>query len=108
MLPIIQSDSSVPASAFVLGRCSGYFKGFRLGNIQEYLKERRQSGCNNFDADSLNYLDFSEGEVLEINQLASYFNYVNRMVVGLGVNTEGDIIGLSPNDNENPKDWSHS
>jgi hypothetical protein len=45
--------------------------------------------------------------VLEINQLASYFNYVNRMVVGLGVNTEGDVIGLSPNDNDNPKDWNH-
>ena len=39
--------------------------------------------------DDLIALGFSEGEVLEINQLASYFNYVNRMVVGLGVNTEG-------------------
>jgi uncharacterized peroxidase-related enzyme len=53
-------------------------------------------------------LGFSEAEVLEINQLASYFNYVNRMVIGLGVNTEGDIIGLSPNDSDSPKDWSHS
>lgn len=58
--------------------------------------------------DDLIALGFSEGEVLEINQLASYFNYVNRMVVGLGVNTEGDIIGLSPNDSDSPKDWSHS
>jgi AhpD family alkylhydroperoxidase len=34
-------------------------------------------------------------------------NNLNRMVVGLGVNTEGDVIGLSPNDNDNPKDWNH-
>lgn len=58
--------------------------------------------------DDLIALGFSEGEVLEINQLVSYFNYVNRMVVGLGVNTEGYIIGLSPNDSDSPKDWNYS
>jgi len=50
---------------------------------------------------------FSEGEILEINQVTSYFNYVNRTVVGLGVNTKGDILGLSPNNSENPSDWEH-
>lgn len=50
---------------------------------------------------------FTEGEVLEINQVTSYFNYVNRTVVGLGVNTQGDILGLSPNNSENPSDWEH-
>ncbi|NDH13178.1 MAG: alkylhydroperoxidase, partial [Actinobacteria bacterium] len=29
-------------------------------------------------------------------------------VLGLGCSTEGDIIGLSPNDSNNPDDWSHS
>ena len=48
-----------------------------------------------------------DGEILEINQLVSYFNYVNRMVVGLGVNTDGDIIGLSPNDNNDEENWGH-
>ncbi|MEM7187002.1 MAG: peroxidase-related enzyme [Bacteroidota bacterium] len=51
---------------------------------------------------------FTDGEILEINQVTSYFNYVNRMVVGLGVNTEGDLIGLSPNDSDDPSNWSHS
>lgn len=51
---------------------------------------------------------FSDGEVLEINQLTSYFNYVNRSVIGLGVNTKGDILGLSPNNNDDdPNNWSH-
>lgn len=50
---------------------------------------------------------FDDGEILEVNQVVSYFNYVNRMVVGLGVDTVGDIIGLSPNDNSDEDNWSH-
>jgi uncharacterized peroxidase-related enzyme len=50
---------------------------------------------------------FSDGEILEINQVTSYFNYVNRSVVGLGVNLKGDIIGLSPNNSNNPDQWNH-
>ncbi len=49
----------------------------------------------------------TDGEVLEINQVAAYFNYVNRMVIGLGVDTEGDIIGLSPGDSDDPNNWEH-
>jgi len=55
----------------------------------------------------LREVDFSDGEILEINQVVSYFNYVNRCVVGLGVNTEGDILGLSPSDSDDPNNWSH-
>ncbi len=51
---------------------------------------------------------FSDGEILEINQVVSYFNYVNRTVVGLGVNTDGDILGLSPNNSDEAENWSHS
>ena len=50
---------------------------------------------------------FSDGEILEINQVVSYFNYANRTVLGLGVNTDGDILGLSPNDSSDPDNWSH-
>lgn len=50
---------------------------------------------------------FTDGEILEINQVVSYFNYVNRTVLGLGVNTEGDILGLSPGDSKDPNNWSH-
>lgn len=59
------------------------------------------------DIKGLKNIGFSEGEILEINQVASYFNYVNRMVVGLGVNTKGDILGLSPNENDDPSNWEH-
>lgn len=60
------------------------------------------------DMDELRGHGFDDGEILEVNQVVCYFNYVNRMVVGLGVNTNGDILGLSPNDNEDSENWSHS
>lgn len=49
-----------------------------------------------------------DGEILEVNQVTSYFCYANRTVLGLGVNTTGDIIGLSPNENDNPDNWNHA
>jgi uncharacterized peroxidase-related enzyme len=48
----------------------------------------------------------SDGEILEINQVVSYFAYANRTVLGLGVTTDGDILGLSPNASDGD-DWKH-
>jgi len=50
---------------------------------------------------------FKDGEILEINQVARYFNYVNRTVLGLWVTTEGDILGLSPEKNSDAGDRRH-
>lgn len=49
----------------------------------------------------------TDGEILEINQVVSYFCYANRTVLGLGVTSEGDILGLSPGSSDDDKDWSH-
>ena len=65
------------------------------------------SSIQKSDIDDLKNSGFSEGEILEINQVTSYFNYANRTVVGLGVNTEGGVIGLSPNNSDNADDWNH-
>ena len=35
----------------------------------------------------------SDGEILEANQIIGYFNYVNRLLNGLGVSTDGDVVG---------------
>lgn len=35
----------------------------------------------------------TDGEILEVNQVVAYFNYSNRVLNGLGVTTEGDVIG---------------
>jgi len=51
---------------------------------------------------------YDDGQILEINQVAAYFNYANRTVLGLGCSTKGDILGLSPNKSEDPDNWAHS
>ena len=60
------------------------------------------------DIDALREAGFDDGEVLEINQVAAYFAYANRTVLGLGINTEGDDVGLSPGDSSDPDNWSHA
>lgn len=63
--------------------------------VEADIKDLRNSG-------------WTDGEILEINQVTSYFCYANRTVLGLGVNTDGDILGLSPNDSDDPDNWGHS
>jgi uncharacterized peroxidase-related enzyme len=35
-----------------------------------------------------------DGRILEVNQVAAYFAFSNRVLNGLGVSTDGDIIGF--------------
>ena len=57
-------------------------------------------------APSILSADFSRlGE--EINQVVAYFNYANRTVLGLGVDVEGDILGLSPSNSSDENNWNH-
>ncbi len=51
---------------------------------------------------------YDDGEILEINQVTAYFAYANRTVLGLGCSTEGDILGLSPGQSDDPGNWAHS
>ena len=66
------------------------------------------TGLTSADIESLRKAGFSDGAILEINQVTAYFAYANRTVLGLGINTEGDIIGLSPGDSSDPDNWSHA
>lgn len=56
---------------------------------------------------ALRQAGFSDGEILEVNQVSAYFSYANRTVLGLGCSTKGDILGLSPNKSDDPQDWNH-
>lgn len=58
------------------------------------------------DIKNLKKAGYNDGEILEINQVISYFNYANRTVSGLGVNTKGDVLGLSPGDSDEDN-WEH-
>ena len=45
------------------------------------------------DIERLKRHGFDDGEILEANQIICYFNYVNRLINGLGVTTDGDTVG---------------
>jgi uncharacterized peroxidase-related enzyme len=59
------------------------------------------------DLEALRDAGLDDGEILEVNQVAAYFAYANRTVQGLGVTTEGDILGLAPADSGDEGGWSH-
>lgn len=84
------------------------FTGRELAGLQ--YAERLTTAAANVcaaDVETLRVAGFDDGEILEINQVTAYFAYANRTVLGLGINTDGDIIGLSPGDDSDPENWSH-
>jgi alkylhydroperoxidase family enzyme len=50
------------------------------------------------DVDLLKSAGVEDGEILEANQIIGYFNYVNRLLNGLGVSTAGDVVGYYQSD----------
>ena len=48
------------------------------------------------DVGALSAAGLDDGEILEANQIVGYFNYVNRCLNGLGVTTQGDVVGYYP------------
>ncbi len=45
------------------------------------------------DVSQLHHEGLDDGQILEANQIIGYFNYVNRLLNGLGVTTDGDTVG---------------
>lgn len=52
------------------------------------------------DVTRLRAAGLDDGEILEANQIVGYFNYVNRLLNGLGVTTEGDVVGYYAGDGD--------
>ena len=85
------------------------FEGKELAGLN-YAKKLTMdsSGMKSSDIEELRQAGFDDGEILELNQVTAYFSYANRTVLGLGIDTDGDIIGLSPGDSDDTSNWSHS
>ncbi len=71
------------------------------------LLTRNPSAVDASSITALRDAGFSDGEILEINQVAAYFAYANRTVLGLGCATDGEELGLSPGDGGDPDNWAH-
>ena len=54
----------------------------------------RPSAMVQEDVLALKAVGAEDGEILELNQIVGYFNYVNRLLNGLGVTTSGDTVGF--------------
>ena len=76
-----------------------YFTGAELA-LLKYTEKLTlfPSKMKENDIISLRKNGVSDGEILEANQIICYFNYVNRTINGLGVTTEGDIVGYYKDD----------
>ena len=85
------------------------FEGKELAGL-EYAEKLTTNAAtvSKEDIESMRNAGLDDGQILEINQVSAYFAYANRMVLGLGINTDSDIIGLSPGNNSDPDNWSHS
>lgn len=87
------------SSVFELKFLSGMNYAKKLTKAADAISEQEVMALKN--------TGLTDGQILEINQVSSYFNYVNRTVLGLGVSVKGDILGLSPNDGKDPVNWKH-
>jgi len=101
-------------------RAEKIWQAIQQDDFRDVLDEKQRAGLDyarkltldlhgivEADVLALRASGFDDGEILELNQVTSYFNYVNRSVLGLGVNTEGDVLGLSPNNSGDPASWEH-
>ncbi len=88
-----------PDDAFDAGELAGLNYAGKLTLTADQVTEA--------DIEALRQAGLDDGQILEINQVTAYFSYANRTVLGLGINTKEDIIGLSPGDSSDPDNWSH-
>lgn len=70
------------------------FEGGELALMKYAEKLTLQPGkIAKTDVDDLKENGLDDGQILEANQIIGYFNYVNRQLNGLGVTTDGDVVG---------------
>ena len=86
-------------AAFQIRAPENAFEGAELA-ILRYAEKLTLSPGDMQEADvaALKNKGISDGEILETNQIIGYFNYVNRLLNGLGVSTHGDTVGYYKKD----------
>ena len=77
------------------------FDGAQLSLLQYAHKLTLSPGeMTKEDVTQLRDSGVTDGEILEANQIIGYFNYVNRCLNGLGVTTDGDVVGYYATEDE--------
>lgn len=111
MLRLLDQDNrrGAIASAFDSGNLDEAFDARELAGLAYARRLTAEPATlTEDDVDALREAGLDDGQILEINQVCAYFSYANRMVLGLGIDTDGDVLGLSPGDASDPDNWSHT
>ncbi|MGA0280982.1 MAG: carboxymuconolactone decarboxylase family protein [Paracoccaceae bacterium] len=86
-------------AAFKIRAPENVFDGAQLAILRYAEKLTLSPGdMQEADVNMLKNEGVSDGEILEANQIIGYFNYVNRLLNGLGVSTDGDVVGYYKDD----------
>jgi uncharacterized peroxidase-related enzyme len=81
-------------AALRANRPEDFFAGAELAMLEYAAKLTRTPGdMVEDDVTRLRQLGVDDGQILEVNQVCAYFNYVNRLLNGLGVSLKGDVVG---------------
>jgi uncharacterized peroxidase-related enzyme len=100
---LLQDDARADAvrDALASGRPETVFSGKELALLR-YARKLTLTPREIVEGDieDLRRSGATDGEILEANQVVSYFNYANRVLNGLGVTTAGDVLGTSPRTKE--------
>ena len=81
-------------AALAARRPEEVFEGRELA-LMRYAEKLtlRPGSMEQADVGALSEAGLDDGEILEANQIIGYFNYANRCLNGLGVATDGDVVG---------------
>jgi len=95
-------------AAITADRLDEAFEGRELAAL-DYTRRLTESprSISEVDVEALRTAGFDDGEILEINQVAAYFAYANRTVLGLGITTDGDDLGTAPPESDDVTEWRH-
>ncbi len=94
--------------ALVLAAPEKVFDGKELGLLRYVRKLTLEpQKMEEADVEAARKAGASDAEIFEANQVCAYFNYSNRLLNGLGVTTQGDVLGYSPPNSDKLDDWEH-
>ena len=82
-------------AALETGRPEDAFEADHLAMLRYAAKLTREPDAMvEGDVAAMRAEGVDDGRILEVNQICGYFNYVNRLLNGLGVTLDGDVVGF--------------
>lgn len=90
-----EDRSDAVLAALQAGRPEDAFNADHLAMLRYAEKLTREPDAMvESDVAAMRAEGVGDGCILEVNQICGYFNYVNRVLNGLGVTLDGDVVGF--------------